>query len=281
MNRFLKLVNFELNRFSKIYIGLIILVSLLQLGGVWYVFHQDLGKVKNSLQNGSMSLVDYVKNNGPIDFQTVALSTYFLFPILLAVATLLIYVFLIWYRDWFGKNLFSYRLFMLPSNRISIYLAKATTILLLVFGMIALQMLLLPLEGFIYHSILPNELQVPVSILDINSINSRNAFLSLLIPKDFIQFLLSYGLGFISLLVIFTGILLERSFRWKGIILGIIYFVFAITLFICPIYINGSVVPSGYFYPSELLIIEIIICLLIGALSIWISKWLLNKKVGV
>ena len=280
MNRFLKLVNFELNRFSKIYFGLIILVSLLQLTGVWYVFHKDLGIVKNDLQNG-MSLMDYVKNHGPIDFQTVALSTFFLFPILLAVATLLIYVFLIWYRDWFGKNLFSYRLFMLPSNRMSIYLAKATTILLLVFGMIALQMLLIPLEVLIYKSILPTELQLPFSILDINSINSRNAFLSLIIPKDFIQFMLSYGLGFISLLVIFTGILLERSFRWKGIILGIIYFGFMIALFVCPIYINQSVVLNGYLYPSELLIIEIIDCLLIGALSIWISKWLLNNKVGV
>jgi hypothetical protein len=204
---------------------------------------------------------------------------FFLFPILLAIATLVIYVFLIWYRDWFGKNQFSYRLFMLPSKRISIYLAKAITILLLVFGMIALQMLLLPAEVFIYHSILPNELQVPFSIIDIN--NSTNGVLSLLVPKDFIQFMLTYGLGFVSLLVVFTGILLERSFRWKGIILGGIYFVFAIAFFIAPVLINNKMGPNGYLYSSELLIIEIILVLLIGALSIWISQWLLNKKVGV
>jgi hypothetical protein len=283
VNRFLKLVNFELNRFSKIYFGLIIIVAVLQLFGVWYVFHKDLTNVNHILKTDSISLEHYINKyengNGFIDFPSVTSSVFFLFPILLAIATLVIYVFLIWYRDWFGKNQFSYRLFMLPSKRISIYLAKAITILLLVFGMIALQMLLLPAEVFIYHSILPNELQVPFSIIDIN--NSTNGVLSLLVPKDFIQFMLTYGLGFVSLLVVFTGILLERSFRWKGIILGGIYFVFAIAFFIAPVLINNKMGPNGYLYSSELLIIEIILVLLIGALSIWISQWLLNKKVGV
>ena len=36
---------------------------------------------------------------------------------------------------------------MLPTARINVYLAKATTILLFVFGLVALQLLLLPVEG--------------------------------------------------------------------------------------------------------------------------------------
>jgi hypothetical protein len=278
VNRFLKLVNFELNRFSKIYIGLIILVAVLQLAGVWYTLHNDLGHVDDSIRTQSISLAEYVKQNGPIDFDQATTSAYFQIPILLAVAVLLIYVFLIWYRDWFGKNLFSYRLFMLPSKRITVYLAKAITILLLVFGLLALQLLLLPAELFLYKLILPSGLRAAFSILDIYS---RNSPLLVLIPKDFIQFVLTYGLGFISLLVIFTGILLERSFRWKGIVLGIVYCLFAVALFFAPIYINESIDSYGYFYPSELLIIEIMVGILIGALSIWISQWLLNNKVGV
>ena len=37
---------------------------------------------------------------------------------------LIIYVFFIWYRDWFGKNTFIYRLFMLPTARINVYLQR-------------------------------------------------------------------------------------------------------------------------------------------------------------
>ena len=41
---------------------------------------------------------------------------WFLGPIALCIAALIIYVFFIWYRDWLGKNTFAYRLLMLPTD---------------------------------------------------------------------------------------------------------------------------------------------------------------------
>ena len=83
---------------------------------------------------------------------------------MLCVVVLIIYVFFIWYRDWLGKNTFSYRLFMLPTARIHVYLAKATTILLFVLGLVALQLLLLPVESQVLQWMVPNEFRTDLSI---------------------------------------------------------------------------------------------------------------------
>jgi len=82
----------------------------------------------------------------------------------ISIAMLMIYVFFIWYRDWFGKNTFIYRLFMLPTERIAIYFAKLTTIMLLVLGLIALQILLILMEKQIVNKIIPIDLQSNFSI---------------------------------------------------------------------------------------------------------------------
>ena len=82
---------------------------------------------------------------------------------------LIIYVFFIWYRDWLGKNTFIYRLLMLPTARINVYLAKATTILLFVLGLVALQLLLLPIEGQVLQWMVPTEFRTDMSINEITN----------------------------------------------------------------------------------------------------------------
>src|SRR5690606_30997651 len=58
---------------------------------------------------------------------------WFAVPVGLSVAVLVIYAFLIWYRGWFGRSTFAYRLLSLPSERRNIYFAKLTAILTFVF----------------------------------------------------------------------------------------------------------------------------------------------------
>ena len=45
---------------------------------------------------------------------------------------------------------------MLPTARMNIYLAKATTILLFVLGLVALQLLLFPVEGQVLQWMVPD-----------------------------------------------------------------------------------------------------------------------------
>ncbi len=155
-------------------------------------------------------------------------------PILLCAVVLMIYVFFIWYRDWLGKNTFSYRLFMLPTARIHIYLAKATTILLYVLGLVALQLLLLPVESQVLQWMVPSEFRTDLSINYITSLQD----LSILFPNTFIEFVLYYGGGMIAVFIVFTAILFERSFRMKGIIYGFLYCAASLLVFFAPILLN-------------------------------------------
>ena len=140
-------------------------------------------------------------------------------PIILCGVILIIYVFFIWYRDWLGKNTFSYRLLMLPTARINVYLAKATTILLYVLGLVALQLLLLPIEVQVLKWMVPSEFRTDFSINEIANFHDLRIFF----PNNFIEFILYYGAGMAAVFIVFTAILFERSFRIKGIIYGILY----------------------------------------------------------
>ena len=86
-----------------------------------------------------MSMSEYIEQFGISLLIHFVNSEWFVMPIVLCIAMLMIYVFFIWYRDWFGKNTFIYRLLMLPTERINIYFAKLTAIMLLVLGLITLQ----------------------------------------------------------------------------------------------------------------------------------------------
>ncbi len=59
----------------------------------------------------------------------------------LAVILCLIYALAIWYRDFIGKSKTGYTLFMLPNNKFNIYIAKAITLVVMIYGVMITQML--------------------------------------------------------------------------------------------------------------------------------------------
>ncbi|CAH0344328.1 hypothetical protein [Bacillus sp. CECT 9360] len=278
MNKYFKLVNFELNRFIKIYISLLAITIISQFLGVVIKSRSYLTEAKNSMSDQSMTQTEFVEQYGKFDFSQIMNSFWFLGPIAICAVALIFYIFLIWYRDWFGKNTFIYRLLMLPTSRLNIYLAKATAIFLMVFGLVALQIILLPLENLLFQSLVPDVFK---SVKGTRSLIQSNVALMVIIPKTFVQFLLYYGLGFTAVFILFTAILLERSYRIKGVVMGILYCLAAGAIFLSPILISAIFYNDMFFYPLELLVIETILCLIIMAVSIWIGNLLINKKVNV
>ncbi len=152
MMRYIKLVNFEINRFSKIYLSLLLITLVSQFAGVIIVTKSLLKDARETISNEKLSEAAYIANYGGIDFTHIANTLLFVGPIALSAVALIFYIFLIWYRDWFGKNTFIYRILMLPTSRLSIYLSKATAIFLMVLGLIAFQIIILPMENAIFHS---------------------------------------------------------------------------------------------------------------------------------
>ncbi|WP_255264029.1 hypothetical protein [Peribacillus butanolivorans] len=270
-------MNFEINRFSKIYLSLLLITLLSQFAGVIIVTKSLLNDARKIMSEEKLSESAYITNYGGIDFSHIANTLWFQGPIALSAVALIFYIFLIWYRDWFGKNTFIYRLLMLPTSRLSIYLSKATAIFLMVLGLIAFQLFILPMENALFNSYVPESLlNMEMSTYYITKLNS---VLNLVIPSTFTQFLLSYGIGLMVMSILFTAIMFERSFRIKGIILGLVYCGIAAALFLTPVFVMASDV--FYFYPGELVGILIALGIIVTGLSIWLGSWLLKNRVTV
>ncbi|GAA0431045.1 hypothetical protein GCM10008983_04410 [Lentibacillus halophilus] len=276
MNRFVKLVNFELSRFMKVYLVLIAMTVIVQVAGVIVKANGYMADANKAMYEDMLSQEQFLEKYGQMAFIDVARSLWFMGPITICVAALIFYVFIIWYRDWLGKNTFIYRLLMLPTARLNIYVSKMITIFLMVLGLVSVQLIFLPLENNVLKWMVPTDFRSDMTVSQI--INWK--YLSMLVPQTFSEFVLYYGAGFMALTVVSTAILFERSFKWKGIIAGIIYIAITVLIFIWPallVFIMGR----DFLYPLEIVGLETAMGIIVTAMSIWVGNYLLNKKITV
>lgn len=280
MKSYVKLVNFELGRFIKIYLVLAGITIISQLSGTVFMANGYMGSFNEAIYNDGVSIEQFLERYGQISLINLLSIPWFNLPILFAAAALVFYCFFIWYRDWFGKNTFIYRLLMLPTARLNIYLSKATAIFLMVLGLVALQVILFQLSGSILKWLVPANLRVDFPLMTLIASTLGNLHIGVLIPTSFTQFLIHYGIGFLAVFIVFTAILFERSFRFIGILYGILYALFAVVVFTLPMLVIG-IMQKEYLYPMELFIVEVILWVLVTAMSIWVSNYLLNKKITV
>jgi len=280
MKSYLKLVNFELGRFFKIYLVLIAITVISQIAGVIVKSQEYLSKMNEAIYIDGTPQAQAIEELGTMSMMEVINSLWFLGPIALCIAGLIFYCFFIWYRDWFGKNTFIYRLLMLPTARLNILLAKASAIFLMVLGLVAIQIILLQVESSILAWMVPMDFRTNLTITEMKLGPGSAFILEILIPQSFIQFIINYGIGFMAVFILFTAILFERSYRMKGILFGVIYIILSTTIFLAP-FIAEIGLQTNYFYPMEIFIIEIILGLLVIGMSIWLSNFLLNKKITV
>ncbi|MGM0943427.1 MAG: hypothetical protein ACQEWU_21190 [Bacillota bacterium] len=277
MKSYLKLTSFELSRFFKLYLVLIAITIISQIIGVIVYSNRYLNEMNKVIYEEQMPKAEFLEVYGRSSLFDLTQTLWFLGPIALCVVALIFYVFFIWYRDWFGKNTFIYRLLMLPTARINVFFAKATSIFLMVLGLIALQIVLFFIENMIYQWMVPNEFRTDMAV---SQVIQNFRYLNIIIPTTITKLILSYGVGFMAVFIIFTGILLERSYRWKGIFLGIGYCAIAAAVFVLPIIIQ-ELLQKNYLYLVELIIIEVILGLFVAACSIWLSSFLLKHRITV
>ncbi|MFD1032888.1 hypothetical protein [Metaplanococcus flavidus] len=276
MNNYLKLVNFEINRIAKLFAVLLGITFITQMIGVIVKSRQYMNLANESIF-GEMTQAQFLEQVGQMSFLQVAKSLWFVTPIALCIAGIGFYIFLIWYRDWIGKNTFVYRLLMLPTTRLNIFYAKITTILAMTFGLVAFQLILLPIEMAFMKTLVPDEFR---SDMTVKAFVASLPELNIVIASSIGEFFLYYGAGLLVVSILFTAILLERCFRWKGILAGIIYTGLAIAVWLLPIFLHKFVL-NGFFYPMELLVLEIGMGLIVLTASIWFSRFLLMKKITV
>ncbi|WP_407268466.1 hypothetical protein [Radiobacillus sp. PE A8.2] len=277
MKNYLKLVNFEVNRVVKLFVVLLGITFVVQIAGVILQARKYLNAANQQIYQEMVTQAEFIEMTGQLSFLHVGRSLWFLGPIAICVAGVGFYIFLIWYRDWVGKNTFIYRLLMLPTTRLNVFYAKMTTILVMTFGLVAFQLIFLPIEMMILKGMVPSEFLKEMGFIEVVNSVPR---LSMIIPNNLLQLILSYGAGLLVVSILFTGILLERSFKWKGIFAAILFGSAAVFVFISPFLLQDFVL-DGFFYPIELFVIEIVLALVLLAASVWLSGFLLKKKITV
>lgn len=277
MKNYLKLVNFEFNRCVKLYFSLIGLTIVSQLIAVFVESRNYINQLNEAVYQNKMPKAQFLSETGEMSMSWVVNSTWFLLPIIISITAVLFYSFYIWYVEWMGKNTFIYRLLMLPTTRMTVFWSKLTTIALMIFGLVSIQLILLLVESQLLKLLVASDIRLDLSI---QQISETSFYLSTFIPLSFLSFIIYYGTGFVLLFLGFTAVLFERSFRFKGILMGIGFNSTLFLLFLSPV-LADSLFGFNWLYPIELLIIEIIVGLMVIAISSWMSHYLLNKKVTV
>lgn len=271
MKHYIKLVNFELNRFMKMYLALFAFLLLVQTIVTVVLANLHLGAMTQMSKMNESEMLE------PFSLIDLTYTFWFSVPIGICVATLLLYTLFIWYRDWFSKNAFIYRLLTLPSQRMNVYFAKLTTILLTTIGMVVFQIVVLGFLSILLKWLVPAAYRVDVPLIEVIL---SSGMLQTIIPDNVLEFFLSYGVGLVFVIVVFTAILMERSFRWKGIALALTYVFGIMLLLVSPILVEAFW--SGFsFYATEMFWIRAGLLTIVAAVSLWLSHYLLNKRIMV
>lgn len=278
LHTLLKLTNFEMERLSKFLFTLMGLTLLLNLVGYIYTPMQHMGKINEYITQNSATTQQALDAFGRFSFYDVTQTLWIAGPIAIGVSGLLLYSIFIWYREWFGKNTFAYRLLMLPVSRMTLYFSKLITVFIGIFTLIATQLISLFIGYPIVSAIIESAYAAEIGLMESLRMNFLFIYLFPLEPG---YFLVINGIGMILLLVLFTVILMERSFAFKGILLGIGYAVCSLAIVLFPLSLPDLLKNNYILYDSELMIIEIVLITIVGAVSLLLSRHLINKKITV
>ena len=275
MNNILNLYNIELKRIYKWYLGFL---GLFLMGNI-LVFIQSINAVigevaRSTKSKPSINLIK-LKEANEIWYQFEFSNLLNMMNLLVGLAVIfcLIYALVIWYRDFIGRDKIGYTLFMLPHNKFNIYIAKAITVIVMIYGVMLTQ-ILASFIGFNIIKIL-SDLNNQEFKSFVEYFMTERRMISLIQPY-FTDFIMVNIIGVIlAVVVIFTGVMIQKSFKIPGIILGCIYIFGSIYLFLGSIYtLRGE-------FPDQYLMIHGVYYLILFVVSIAISYVLLNKKVYV
>lgn len=274
MNKILTLYNIEFKRIYKLYFLLIGTLLIANLAGVMKTLYDSVKRI--SLENNLPMNIDILKTNLGYSFvnEFTKNDIYVYGSMALGVAILfcLLYATIIWYRDYYSKSKTIYTLLSLPQPKFNIYLAKLIMVIVMIYGVIACQ--------FLFWYI---DLNIIKIFAGISSPNFANVYSNMMQPVNQINVVSPYLLDFLmidlfgvilAVVVIFTGVLIERSFKKMGVLLGVGYILITIIGYVFIIGLDSGIL-------GNLLLNHIMYYILLLMVSILISYRLINKRVCV
>ncbi len=268
MNKILTLYNIEFKRIYKLYFTLL---GLLLVGNIGIVakglYRQANSAALNVKAKVSMELLKSPLVKNELLFKGGIDDIYLFTTIILGIAVMfcLIYCIVIWYRDFVGKNKTAYTLFMLPNNKFAIYISKAMTIVVMIYGVIMAQILSWIIDANIIKILCNIDIyQVKHTILNSQSVHLIQPYLLDFIMVDVIGVIL-------AVIVIFTAVMIQKSFKIKGMVLAIIYILASILIY--------WFIISYAHYSDKILVLHSIYYIALFTISTTLSYYLINKKI--
>ena len=182
MKKFMNLLNDELKRVKWLYLILVIAVILTQSLVIFRQFNQANYYFLNQRDSFYLLTLSDIFRQKPQFFLIIGV----------AALSLILYSIFTWVREWHFQGNYIYRLLMLPGNRMPIFMAKFTSILLMIVGLWMTQLFILFATNWIgsllphlYHS--SSVVQVLMQHLD---------GLQFIMPMHFQSFIYIYFFGF-------------------------------------------------------------------------------------
>lgn len=275
---FIKLTSFEFDRVFKFLVSLMGITVVANLVGFVWIPMQYTNRINQYMVEENATTQQALDYFNHFSFDQVTNSFWIVGPIALGIIAFAFYSFFIWYREWFGRNTFAYRLLMLPISRMHIYFSKLVIIFIGIFTLVAIELISLYIGYLIGLAIVPAEFMASTSFLSM--LNSQLTFFYVL-PIQGSVFFAAIAIGIVALLVLFTIILMERCFSVKGIIMGIAYGLVALFSTLLP-FLIGDIFSNQYIlYDSELMVLMGAILLIISVISIACSRYLFNNKITI
>lgn len=277
MRNFMQLLNFEFNRIFKLFVTLIVAIVVIETAGVIATAVSYLVQIKSQLNMGATE-AEIVFDMEPFNLSYNLYQIWYIGPLVIGLVLIILYAVLIWYRDWLGKNTFIYRLLMLPTSRLNVFMAKLVTVKIALLSVVAVQYLLLILHGNIVKWIIP-----AVYRQDLNTavLTMNSEVLRIFLPSTVMGFLTIYGIILLGVISLFLIVLLERSFRIPGVVAGIAYSVIVIIVLSLPAIIQSLAFEGDYLYAGEAFAVQAVIFAVIVSVSLMFARFLLKNKVTV
>lgn len=275
MSRILTLYDIEFKRIKKIYFSILGLLIISNF--IWFVYNlHSVGKQVQEILHirGGVGLFKseeayMIIKNGELIYSLYVLSLFFM---ILALVWCLYYTLLIWYKDFSNKTKVVYTLFTLPYNKFNIFISKLITVVSFIYGVLVTQHVLWVLGIFIIKSFTGINIS---EIIHIVNYNNSMSFLFIGVPIYPLEIFMYYVVGpILVVIVLFTGVLIHKSFDKLGGFLGLSYITISVSIYM-------FILTTSIIFTDELLKNHFLYYIVMGGLSLIISYRLLNKRIHV
>lgn len=275
VNKIWTLFEVEFKRIQKIYFALLTLLFFSNAGLFSFLFNLNLKESESII--GYKVGMSVLKEEAAIEAfssSDVAQTTYQLTFFLLIGALLwcLYYGLAIWYKDFSNKTKPIYTLFMLPENKFIIFISKLITILTLIYGVILVQFLCWLIMVAIMKNISGISIEHIINIIN----NARPDIYMIHVPQiSRVEFIMIFILGpILAMTVLFTGIMIHKTVKKIGGLLGVIYVISIISVYL-------SITELYNTYSDVLMKTHLIFYLVVFVMSMVVSYSTLTKKIYV